>query len=78
MIVILRDQVLRQNPSRFEKCVKSVEARGGSYSPRGVCAAAGRKKYGKRKFQAMAEAGRKAAKHNKRSFSRRPKKRKRR
>lgn len=42
----------------FERCVESVGARGGVRSPRGVCAAAGRKKYGKRKFQAMAAAGR--------------------
>jgi hypothetical protein len=39
--------------------VESVTARGGARSPRGVCAAAGRKKYGKKKFQAMAAAGRK-------------------
>ena len=42
----------------FKRCVESVSARGGVRSPRGVCAAAGRKKYGKRKFQAMAAAGR--------------------
>jgi len=42
---------------RFAKCVKSVEARGGAYDPFAVCAAAGRRKYGKKKFQAMAKAG---------------------
>jgi len=49
----------------FERCVESVSERGGAYSPRGVCAAAGRRKYGKKKFQAMAAAGRrKASRHN--------------
>lgn len=42
----------------FERCVESVSARGGARSPRGVCASAGRKKYGAKKFQAMAAAGR--------------------
>lgn len=50
------------NPSgagiRFAKCVKSVEARGGARDARAVCASAGRKKYGKKKFSAMAAAGR--------------------
>lgn len=43
---------------RFPKCVESVEARGGAYDAKAVCAAAGRKKYGKKKFAAMAAAGR--------------------
>jgi hypothetical protein len=47
------------NASRFDKCVESVEARGGAYDPRAVCAAAGRKKYGAKKMAAMARAGRK-------------------
>src|SRR5271155_3212349 len=42
----------------FKRCVEKVSARGGVRSPGGVCAAAGRKKYGARKFQAMAAAGR--------------------
>jgi hypothetical protein len=42
----------------FKRCVEKVSARGGVRSPSGVCAAAGRKKYGARKFQAMAAAGR--------------------
>jgi hypothetical protein len=45
----------------FERCVESVSKRGGAYSPRGVCATAGRRKYGKKKFQAMAAAGRRKA-----------------
>ena len=54
--------------SRFAKCVKSVESRGGSYDARGVCAAAGRKKYGKAKFQKMATAGKaRAARRRKRN-----------
>lgn len=47
--------------TRFQKCVESVQARGGAYSARGVCAAAGRKKYGAGKFAAMAKAGKKRA-----------------
>lgn len=50
----------RANKTRFEKCVEDVEARGGAVDPNAVCAAAGRQKYGKKKFQAMARAG----KHN--------------
>lgn len=48
--------------SRFKKCVKSVKARGGAADPRAVCAAIGRKKYGKKKFQEMAAAGKRKAK----------------
>jgi hypothetical protein len=52
-----------ENPkkTRFEKCVESVEAEGGAYDPAAVCASAGRKKYGKAKFQKMAEAGKRKA-----------------
>jgi hypothetical protein len=46
------------NPSAFDRCVASVERSGSSYSPRGVCAAAGRRKYGAKRFQQMAAAGR--------------------
>lgn len=55
-----------KNPtkSRFEKCVESVEARGSAYSPRGVCAAAGRAKYGAKAFAKMAAKGRAAHRHN--------------
>jgi hypothetical protein len=49
------------NPTAFDRCVADVEKRGGAYSPRGVCAAAGRKKFGKKKFQAMALAGKRKA-----------------
>lgn len=62
------DVKIKVNPTalgsggRFAKCVKSVEARGGAYDPRAVCASAGIKKYGKRKMEAMARAGRKRAK----------------
>ena len=51
-----------ENPSRFDKCVAEVSKRKGVTSPRGVCATAGRKKYGKKKFQAMAAAGKRKAK----------------
>ena len=48
----------KRNPGgRFQKCVESAAA-SGARSPRGVCAAAGRKKYGAKKFQQMAAAGR--------------------
>jgi hypothetical protein len=44
--------------SRFESCVHSVAARGGASNPKAVCAAAGRHKYGKERYQKMAAAGR--------------------
>lgn len=51
----------RKNPgapgAAFKRCVAEVEARGGAYSPRGVCASAGRKKYGAKKFAEMSAAG---------------------
>lgn len=51
----------KRNPgkpgSAFKRCEKAVASRGGAYSPSGVCAAAGRKKYGAKKFQEMAAAG---------------------
>ena len=49
--------------ARFRKCVSQVEARGGAYDPRAVCAAAGRHKYGAKRFQKMAAKGRARA-HN--------------
>jgi hypothetical protein len=62
---------IRINPAklgsggRFAKCVESVTARGGARDPRAVCAAVGRKKYGAKKFAAMARAGRKrTTRHN--------------
>lgn len=42
----------------FRRCVEKVGASGRVRSPGGVCAAAGRKKYGAKRFQAMAAAGR--------------------
>jgi len=52
----------RKNPgapgAAFKRCVAAVAAKGGAYSPRGVCATAGRKKYGAKKFAAMGRAGR--------------------
>lgn len=41
--------------TRFSKCVKAVSKRPGVTSPRGLCAAIGRKKYGAKKFAAMAK-----------------------
>lgn len=52
----------RRNPAgAFERCVAQVTAKGGAQSPAGVCAAAGRKKYGAKKFQQMAAAGKRKA-----------------
>ena len=42
---------------RFASCVRDVKARGGATDPYAVCAAAGRAKYGKRRFQSMAAKG---------------------
>jgi hypothetical protein len=47
--------------SAFKRCVAGVSEKGGAYDPRGVCAAAGRRKYGAKKYAAMAKAGRKRA-----------------
>lgn len=51
------------NPGRgaFMRCVRSVTAGGSAYDPKAVCAAQGRRKYGAKKFAAMAAAGRRAA-----------------
>lgn len=53
-----RDWKKRQkNPGAFERCVAEVTAKGKARSPRGVCATAGRKKYGAKQFAAMARKG---------------------
>jgi len=52
------------NVSRFEACVRDVEAGGGARDPRAVCAAAGRAKYGAKKFAAMGRAGKRRARRN--------------
>ena len=49
--------------SAFKRCVKGVSSRGGAYDPRAVCAAMGRRKYGAKKFQSMALAGKRRAAH---------------
>jgi hypothetical protein len=61
---IRREYRKNPGPGAFARCVKAVRAKSpGAVSPRGVCAAAGRKKYGKAKFEKMAAASR--AKHRK-------------
>jgi hypothetical protein len=45
----------------FKRCVEKVRAKGRASSPAGVCAAAGRKKYGAAEFERMAKAGKKRA-----------------
>lgn len=42
---------------RFKACVASMSHRKGVDDPAAVCAAIGRKKYGKARFQHMASAG---------------------
>lgn len=46
---------------RYQKLVKDLEE-SGARDPRALAAHIGRKKYGKKKFQKMAAAGRKRAK----------------
>jgi hypothetical protein len=57
-----------QNPGplgeRFKRCVAAVEARGGAYDPRAVCAAAGRRKYGSAEMARRSAAGRRRARRN--------------
>lgn len=48
----------------FKRCVEKVAAQGNARSPRGVCATAARKKYGSRRLQKMAAAGRRKAKRS--------------
>jgi hypothetical protein len=43
--------------SRFEHCVQDVRRKGKVKNAKAVCAAIGRKKYGKGNFQKMAAAG---------------------
>jgi len=62
--------------SRFAACVRDVKAKGSAYDPYAVCAGAGRKKYGKRRFQTMAARGLRRA--VKRAGGHRPKARNRR
>ena len=47
-----------QNPSRFDRCVADVTKRGGARDARAVCASAGRKKYGAKRFAVMSREGR--------------------
>jgi len=56
-----RAQGINPGSGAFERCVESVSEKGGGYDPRAVCAAAGRKKYGAKRFQKMALAGRERA-----------------
>jgi len=47
----------RTSGQRYERLLKSLEARG-AYDPRALAAAIGRRKYGKAQFQKLAAAGR--------------------
>lgn len=51
---------VRENPSRFERLVRELEARGIN-DPRALAASIGRKKYGVKRFAAMSAAGRRRA-----------------
>jgi hypothetical protein len=59
-------EFLTANPGvpgeQFKRCVAAVSEKGGAYDPRAVCAAAGRKRYGAKKYAALAKAGKKRAK----------------
>lgn len=57
-------EIPRPNPGKghFAKCVKAVEAKGGAYDPRAVCAAEGRKKYGQAELTRKAIAGKRRKK----------------
>jgi len=59
-------KLFKANPGKhaFARCVAKVSQRPEVVSPAGVCAAAGRKKYGAKKFAAMARAGKRAAARN--------------
>lgn len=48
----------KNSGARFKKCVRTMSKRKGVTSPRGLCAAIGRKKYGAQKFAQMAIRGR--------------------
>jgi hypothetical protein len=58
-------EFLTANPGvpgeQFKRCVAAVSEKGGAVDPRAVCAAAGRKRYGAKKYAALAKAGRKRA-----------------
>lgn len=64
-----RRRTLRRRPtsrklgsgSRFSALVRKLEARGGVSDPRALAAAIGRRKYGSRRFQQLATAGRRRA-----------------
>jgi hypothetical protein len=58
------DRVANPSAGAFKRCVLAVAARGSAKSPAGVCATAGRKKYGKKQFQKMAAAGKARARKN--------------
>lgn len=53
----------RKNPGKgaFKRCVAAVAGKGKAKSPAAVCADAGRKKYGAKKFAELAAAGRRLA-----------------
>jgi len=49
---------------RFQKLERSIAAKGKVSNPGAVAATIGRKKYGKKKFQAMAAEGRRDTRHD--------------
>ncbi len=61
--VAREDQPQVENPreSRFERLERSIARRGGAADPYAVAAAIGMRKYGKKKFEQMAQAGRRRA-----------------
>ena len=60
--VARQDEPAVENPeSRFEKLERRIAARGDAYDPYAVAAAIGIRKYGKKRFEQMAQAGRRRA-----------------
>jgi len=51
----------KANPGGFERCVESVSAGGSAADPRAVCAAAGRRKYGRAEMTRRSVAGKRRA-----------------
>lgn len=48
---------------RFAALVEKIRGRGKARNPAAIAASVGRKKYGKKRFQKLAAAGRKSSRH---------------
>lgn len=63
------DPVVSNPESRFDRLEKKIARRGGAYDPYAVAAAIGIRKYGKKKFEEMAQAGRRRAERRRKEHS---------